>query len=488
MRFLKDIVTVGSYDIPTPSGKRIRHSFDESRLQDWADTASKMKSAGLRIPAPFAHSEDALPVQVGNDGMLPRADLNAGFWESVWYDDERKTLVGLLDAPGKEDDPNTPAGKIAKSVKDVSIYVRPEFTDGKGQEWKDAIMHIACVTHPIQPDQSNFQPAEDGLAISMAFKTKGKPKAGEKPKPKTPGSSKSAAGKPTRSPPENNDEAEDQATGYGYADDADGKLTNQADPNEVSGSEDLEEQLSGDPISDVLLLLKEVAKIALPEDTTERSLLERLRIALTQKSISEEEEESGGGLNKPPEGAQLRNAPFVMANFTPKQIDAIVQSKVINPDSGKPFTKEELAQDTKPDLELVMSHPQVKQLVNTTSTLLSVLNDQAKVSYKGRIEKLVSTGRAGKEYANSKLLPMAEAIQMSFTPDGKATEQPLDHVLAALEALEPLTASVSMSHAPNGAFEHSNLPYATTSDDSPLSPEQMNTVFTRLKAAGVLAS
>ena len=141
MRFKKPIVTTGVYTIPGDTPRKVEVTSD--RLNHWADQFHSMKSAGVSVPAPWNHSTEALPMSVGNDGTLPRSDINAGWWDKVWVEDN--TLWGELDVPQNED-----AVKIGTSVKESSIYVRPSFVDGSGNEWKDSLMHIALVTHPIE--------------------------------------------------------------------------------------------------------------------------------------------------------------------------------------------------------------------------------------------------------------------------------------------------------------------------------------------------
>ena len=340
--------------------------------------------------------------------------------------------------------------------------------DGKGRDWEEPILHIAAVTHPIQPGQDNFQPLAEDFAIAMAFKAPDQEKAKAKPKAKS-------ASLPV--PP-------------GESDGVD--ATTPTNPDKVLGSEKPDVTSMGGSMSDILTMLKDVAKIALPEDTNEQNFVERLRIALTQKSVSEEDEEDEGTVFQPPEGAALRNAPFVMA-FSQQQIDAIVQAKVTNPATGKPFSANELQSASVVDAEVVMSHPKFAELTNSMNTILNTITEQAKSAYKGRIENLVKTGRAGKNYADSTLNPMVDSLTMSFGPEGKPVAQPIDIVLNSLEALQPLAQPaydplLAMSHGfPAGASVHGSLPHMEQqTEDAPLSNEQQAAVFSRLQAAGIL--
>ncbi len=468
MRFIKDIVSVGKYHIPDGTGGSKEQEISLDRLRKWANTFNSMRDNGIRVPCPFNHDVNAVPVQLGSDGTLQSSQENAGFWDALWVDEDQGRLMGVLDAPGDSGDASSPAGKISKTVRETSVYVRPKgWKDGTGRDWEEPILHIAAVTHPIQPGQDNFQPLVEDIAIAMSFK-----QPDEKP-------AKSKAPKGKAALPVS-----------GESDDVD--PTAPSNPDKVLGSETPDVTSMGGSVGDVLQMLREVAKIGLPEDTNEQNFLERLRIALTQKSISEEEDDAEGSVYQPPEGAALRNAPFVMA-FNQQQIDAIVTAKVNNPATGKPFSAGDLQSAATVDAEVVMSHPKFVELTKSTNTLLNTITEQAKTAYKSRIETLVKTGRAGKTYAESTLAPMVDTLTMSFGQDGKPIAQPLDIVLNTLESIQPIVQpnydpTLAMSHGyPPGAVTHDSLPYSQYSDgDNPLSSEAMTAVFNRLQAAGVL--
>ena len=454
-QFLKDIVRVGKYHVPDGKGGTREVVLTPERLQKWATNFGKQQEAGLRVPAPGHHDfEKAIPVRLGTDGTLKSSTDNLGFWDALWYDPEAQTLRGVVSASGDPNDPKTPAGMIGKSVRETSIYVNPKWKDGVGTEWDEAVMHIACVTHPIQPGQPNFQQVEDGLAVCMSFR---------------------------------NDAATDPSK--------------PSDPNKVLGSEDPTNVTSASnaSISEVVQLLRDVAQIALPQDTTTDNIVERLLIALQQKSLTDEDGEGEGSTNEPPEGAQLRNAPFVMANLTQKQLDIL--TKTVNPETGKPFTREELVTPAAPPEDVVMSHPKVKALEASTSILLTTITDQAKDNLRKRVSGLVQSGRAGKEYVEKHILPLVEGLVMSFGADNKPLKQPADLLVEALEALPvavstpaPATpdyhAFLAMSHGglPTGAREVSGLPHPESNEPATnMTAEQMNGVFARLKAANLLS-
>lgn len=251
MRFKKPIVNTGVYAVPSPEGSK-KVSITKDRLNHWTSQFNDMKSAGISVPAPWSHSQEALPIQMGSDGTLPRSDINAGWWDKLWVDGD--TLWGELDIPSNED-----AVKIGRSVRESSIYVRPEFNDGSGNSWKDSLMHIALVTHPIENGQDNFQPVEaNGEGISLAMSQLTEPLS----------------------------MAEEKVEGQQY---------NAANAD----------------MSTVLGALRE-NKIDLPDDTGEDNFMERLLTALRQKKVSESPDEEEL-ITKQPEGAKEQPAPVAMA-------------------------------------------------------------------------------------------------------------------------------------------------------------------------------
>jgi hypothetical protein len=170
-RFKKTIVTEGNHLVSIPGGGRKLVRITSSDLKQWAETGTAMLMAGLKIPAPWKHDLTATPVEVGNDGSPPVPYENAGFWEQLVVgvtSTGKACLEGILEAPGDETDPRTPAYQVGNLVRDTSIYARPEFIDGKGRVWRNAPLHIAVCHNPIEAGQENFQPLVGDQAIAMS--------------------------------------------------------------------------------------------------------------------------------------------------------------------------------------------------------------------------------------------------------------------------------------------------------------------------------
>lgn len=387
-RFRKAIVRAGVYDIPREDGSVQSELITPERLEHWAQTGNSMQASGLRIPGPWAHDAAALPIRVGSDGTLTTSFHNAGFWErfQVSLDEEGvPTLYGEIDVPGDENDPNTPAGKVGKTVKETSIYVRPKFRDGSGQEWEDALMHVALVTHPIEKGQKNFE----GIALSMSHCT-----------------------------------------------------------------HPIKMAMSGD-ITELIKNLREVAKVSVPEDTSPENLIERLNAALLQKRLSEGENKTGN-TRTPPSGARETTSPVITMSFSQKQAEALLQAGTINPDTGKPFTKEDFeaagvkftpsAPSTPQDPPLdsaLQSQLTAQQQVNTL--LMSHLRNAEVEKRETRMNALIRSGRISQEYADQRIKPLLEGFQMSFDDQGNIKPSSVDVVLDALEQLPSSTPQAGLN-------------------------------------------
>ncbi len=392
MKFKKTIVKEGVYSIEDPNGpiagpdgKKYRlEQITESRIKHWANTHSAMRKKGLSIPAPVVHDQKAVPVVRGTDGTLPRSDVNKGWWEKLWVENGKDGAI----LKGEVDIEDDVAKKIGKTIKEVSVYERPAFRTGDGSDWNDALMHIALVTHPVEPNQSNFEPVKEGVSLSMSHRLK-----------------------MAEVPPSN------EGTG-----------TEVTGPN---SSVSIKSVASGDSIQDLIKNLQSIAKIALPDDTTDENLIERLNAALIQKQTSEQGEGADGTTTSPPGESREQPAPVAMS-FSPKQIDRLIKDKAVNPETDQPYTKNDLAKIGVADT--AMSHPSYQAQVAANQALLTHVSNQHKSALHSRVEKLVSSRRTTKEYAEQSLLPLIDGFAMSFTDEGAISPTPIDTVLSALEA------------------------------------------------------
>lgn len=406
-KFKKLIVTQGTYhtdlgvvDLPP---ERIKH---------WANQHTEMRKAGLLTPAPWFHDfQKAVPVRVGDaaESALRSSADNGGFWDKMWSElqtDGKLALWGEVDAPGDENDTSTPAGKVGKTVRECSIYAAKEYKDGLGRVWKDVPMHVALCTHPIQPGQRNFEAVKPEVGVALAMSM----------------------------------------------------LGNASDPNLDPNKPPAYTQMK-----ELLEKLKKVKKLALPEDTNEVNLAERLMLAVTQAEVSEADDLEGS-TRKPPEGAKEENAPLVMA-LTKPQIAAIIAQKVVNPATGQPFTEAEL---TTPDVPA----GDVAQTKQMNTILMSHLGNTKKDALKIRLTNLLARGLDA-DTANKILLPQIESVVMSFTPEGQALPLAIEQTLTMLESSLPARKNPLPNLFPLGNDVGGSLNALSMSLGIPLTEQQL---------------
>ena len=168
----KEILPVRNYKVRKGS-QREPKDFDVKYLNKIASTTNKMIANGLKIPAPFDHNKDAIPrtdIEINTDKAASSFN-NAGYWNSFWVAPNEKgkpALFGQVDAPGSENDKDSPYYKLKNTCKEVSISLADEYEDGLGRTWTDGLLHVAVVNHAIVPDQSPFKDNVSIVNMSMA--------------------------------------------------------------------------------------------------------------------------------------------------------------------------------------------------------------------------------------------------------------------------------------------------------------------------------
>ncbi len=179
MKFVKEILSEGPYLVSTPSGPKEKQITAED-IRNYAETGAAMLKAGIKIPAPWMHVIDGkMPLPLSAEGVTELDPTkNAGFWDSLYFelnDEGTLSLFGIVDAPGTTEQPESPAWKVSRTVKDTSIATFPNFVDGKGKNWGPyAIAHIALPVDPVEPGQSNFIPLPgnfEGMVMSRKIMT-----------------------------------------------------------------------------------------------------------------------------------------------------------------------------------------------------------------------------------------------------------------------------------------------------------------------------
>jgi hypothetical protein len=293
-KFKKKIVRPGVKTVGRLDGTEEKVPLTPERIKAWADNTNQLRALGVDIPAPFSHQDKnkrfAFPVIKAKDGEtladaysgtvdgIPPAwdiaGLNAGFWDKFEIDADGD-LVGEVEAPGDENDTNTPAGKLGKTVKQTSVFVMPGRTivtpDGKEHKIGEHMAHVAVCLHAQEPGQDNFQSlsplSEVPPNLAMSFVLKMDSMGG------TPGAGMN-----------------DQVTGL-------------PNPNAPQDPE----------LYAVITLLRSALNVALPEDTTRENFLVSLKLVLTQKLADKREQSTEQGIDQRPQDAKVQSPSLAMS-------------------------------------------------------------------------------------------------------------------------------------------------------------------------------
>lgn len=388
--FRKRIVRPGTYTVRRKDGTTARHHVGPKRFSKWIENFNSMRQAGLEVPAPWHHEPKAQPVRLDATPSDLDAYNNGGFWKRLWVDQKDNSLWGEVDVPRAED-----ADRFNKTVNDVSLLAKPEWLDGTGRKYEDALTHIALVTHPVDKDSEGFVPADNAIALSLQDLY-----FADEPVPK------------------------DTETGM-----------------EVSAATA--------SVKDVIRMLQEPpCNLRLPDDTNSENFLERISTALVAVQGAQEgdEETDNGSIKEPSKKAKEQPGPVAMAQPLELALSLLSDAQVTNPRTNKPYTAAELT-------ELAKQDDQPKVTLQLSSQDQAAVDWARKVqtdSYKSRIEKCVREGRILPAQANefAGMLDKGE-IAFAFGDDGKPLPSVLDTVLKSWEAIP--AGSVLTGNSPTAA-------------------------------------
>jgi hypothetical protein len=144
--FWKDAIHAGAYRHPT---RGFSLAVDRHRLHRWADVGSAMLDAGVPIPINCDHSDSARDV--------------VGYVREFKVDGDH--LFALCQFIG-------PDAALTAARNHVSVGIHPDFTDGQGRRWGEAIIHLALTPVPVVPGQRGFiaaaqDPKQDHLLLAL---------------------------------------------------------------------------------------------------------------------------------------------------------------------------------------------------------------------------------------------------------------------------------------------------------------------------------
>jgi hypothetical protein len=131
-QFVKDIIRAGSFIHPRTG---VPIEVDEDRMDHWVATFKQVLSDGFDIEATVDHSTSA--------------DDVVGYVRDMYRDGE--TLMAVFEFPGER------GQELAKTVKNVSVEIMPEWKKGDGKVYQDALSRVSIVQEPVIGKQSKFQ-------------------------------------------------------------------------------------------------------------------------------------------------------------------------------------------------------------------------------------------------------------------------------------------------------------------------------------------
>lgn len=442
MKFKKQILRPGVYFVNDGNNGRRLEYITAERLKHWADQHKKMVSAGLHVPAPAIHKKEAEPTN-----SLKTSKDNYGWWEQIEF--TGNALEGVVDIPVKADQE-----RIGKTVKEVSIYAKPKFIDGLGNEWKDVLTHIAIITNPIEPNQKNFEKVEDGsLSVAMSdivqmssnqLQTLDKKMKAKKKKNKLLSNdsmgddAEEEEGMEEDMSEEMDDESSEDMENENEGEDIEG----------MEGQEDMEPLL--DSSTDIYTLLQEIAGIAIPKGTTDAKLKEAITNALLQKQLSERKNRSGGTIKTPPANSNVNEVPVVMSNNN-------------NGSAGGNQTTSNQTETV--SIETVMSHPTFKAMESQNKGILGVLTNSKKQELRSRLNNLRQRNVISSEEDLANYNQQIDSIVMSFGNDGNPLVTQIETAITALEGVkipmpanQPIVAMAQSDSSGNFVIQPQQVP------------------------------
>ena len=253
------------------------------RLKHWVSQFQKMRAKKMNVPVPWGHTSDATPE---NKAFLT-SRYNAGTVENLSLSDDGQSLDVTIDAPGLQyEDGNLVSvakldnGVMVKTaIKEVSAGIKRSLQDGTGETLNDVLAHVALVTHPVVAGQEGFQglSQSEGEISNVSFSPCSWNLALDTDAPPRPKKTK----KNPNDPPS---QAEGQRVSGNQESSTDGHSADGDDFGKEDGDDD-DDGLSGESSSGYSFesLLANLAELgaALPPDTTEKNICDRLWVAST---------------------------------------------------------------------------------------------------------------------------------------------------------------------------------------------------------------
>lgn len=380
--------------------ERVHKAFDEAYIRKIASQSNKMIGAGLVIPAPFDHVKEAVPRTRQEIAVNKAASSfnNAGEWKAFWVAPNEKgvpALYGQVDAPGSENDKDSPYYKLKNICKEVSVSLADNYQDGLGRTWTDGLLHVAVVNHAIVPDQSPFEDSVTIVNMSMV--------------------------------------------------DPDGDTDD--DDNGEPGSK------SEGALGELRTALQSKLNVVLPSDTSPKTFMRDLLTAVLNVTTNNQHDvepipvymSTGDSNDMGISQAQAEvlvatkalnpatNQPFTMEDFGFKKAPATPPTDM----SGLTTKVAELEKEN-------------TALRQVAGMLKRQFEARIVDGLRARLDKLQAAG-LNKEFIEKQLVPQLTAYNMSAMPDGSIAPHPLEITLSALETTMPTKTTAPSNGLPFGA-------------------------------------
>lgn len=182
--------------------------------------------------------------------------------------------------------------------------------------------------------------------------------------------------------------------------------------------EDEEDSESPAMLTQLISDLRDYCQLVLPADTSIDNLVKYLSIAVGQYKLLNEE----NGSKK--DSFELE--PLLMSHLDQSQVDALINGKVVNPKTNKPYCKEDFSS---PSPESANS-----EVLLVMSAMQNSMQADRRRAYRSRIDSLVGSNRTTKSFAESSLYPQADNYNIEFK-DGEVVTPMIETLIMSLETM-----------------------------------------------------
>lgn len=404
--FQKDIVTEGKYSQYNPVTRKydIVKQVTKEDLETAVNTFNKMTSKGLKVPAPWKHDFDITTftkIEEGQNGLLEDSTKNAGFW---------KNLETYINEEGKT--------VLSGAVEVPGDPDNPDTPAGKvGTQVQETSIYMRD-SYPLTDGSGEV--LEKAL-MHIALVTH-----------------------PIESNQTNFELMEVNDSFIAMS-----QLVAE-EPNDTDNAS----------ISELIKELRDTCKLFVPPNTTVANLVSNLLIAVGQYKLMSCDDD--GDDSTDPSKSKTSVEPLIMSKLSDAALNKLLSQ--VNPDTNKPFTKEELGLVTEATTTVVVKNDPKQDLI--MSAMQTQMENDRRLQYRNKIDQLVENGQTTKAFADSNLYPQADSYTIQFE-GGKVVTPVLESVIMSLAQQEPRNKKTD-----NGAMVMAG---ASLSDfDTDVSEEEMD--------------